>query len=91
MKSLRLPKLLLSLLFISSSFFAGAQERTVSGKVLDQQANTPLEGVSVKVKNSQVATTTNAAGEFRIKVPSAGSILVFSYIGFGAYEINSMK
>ena len=50
MNCLRLPKLLLLLFILCSSLFAFAQEKTVTGKVIDQQTNTPLEGVSVRSK-----------------------------------------
>lgn len=52
MNCLRTPKLLLLLLALCSTFFVQAQERTVTGKVTDQQTGKPLEGVSVKIKNT---------------------------------------
>jgi TonB-dependent starch-binding outer membrane protein SusC len=89
MNCLRLPKLLLLLLILCSSSIAFAQERTVTGKVIDQQANLPLEGVSVRIKNSQTATTTNSTGDFSIRVPSSETVLIFSYVGFGVYEVKA--
>jgi TonB-linked SusC/RagA family outer membrane protein len=86
MNCLRLPKLLLLFLLLCSSFFGMAQERTVTGKVIDQQNGKPLEGVSIRVKNTQTATITDENGDFSIKVPSTESILTFSYVGFGVYE-----
>ena len=86
MKSLRLPKLLFLLSFLCCSFLAIAQEKTITGKVLDEQTKLPMEGVSVKVKNSQTATTTNAEGNYSIKVPSSESVLNFSYVGYSFYE-----
>lgn len=50
MKSLRLPKLLLLLLLLISSVLTYAQEKEISGKIVDRDNNTPLEGVSVRVK-----------------------------------------
>ncbi|MBL7742188.1 MAG: SusC/RagA family TonB-linked outer membrane protein [Chitinophagaceae bacterium] len=89
MNCLRLPKLLLLSLTVCFSFFAMAQERTISGKVTDQETKAPLEGVTVRVKNTQTATTTNAAGDFTIKVPSSESVITFSYVGYGIYEIKA--
>ena len=89
MKSLRLPKLLLLLLLSCCSIFSEAQERVVSGRILDPETNTPLEGVSVKVKNSQVATMTNASGEYSIRIPTPQSVLTFSYVGYSPQELRA--
>lgn len=86
MKSMRLPKPLLFLFLMCMSVFALAQEKVISGKVIDDQTKLPLEGVSVKVKNSTIATTTNSTGDYSIKVPSAESVLNFSYVGYSFYE-----
>ncbi len=87
MKSLRLSKLLFFFSFLCCSFFAIAQgPKTVTGTVLDEQTKLPLEGVSVRVKNTQTAATTNAEGKYSIVVPSSESILNFSYVGYSFYE-----
>jgi len=54
---------------------------TVSGRVCDDQ-NLPLAGVTVKVKGSNVATSTNARGNYSITLPANAKSLSFSYIGF---------
>jgi len=79
-------KLSLVMFFLSCFFFADAQVKTITGKVTDKETNTPLQGVSVKVKNSNTATTTDANGDFTIKVPSSESVLTFSYVGYGIFE-----
>ena len=89
MKSLRLPKLLSLLLLLFCAVFANAQGKTVSGKVIDVQSNTPMEGVTVRVKNSTTSTTTNANGEYTIKVPSSESMISFSYVGYMFYEVKA--
>ena len=71
---------------MTTTIVASAQERTVSGKVRDQQSNAPMHGVSVKVKGASTGTSTNESGDFTIKVPSDSSILVFTYVGYLAYE-----
>jgi hypothetical protein len=87
MNCLRLPKLLLLLFILCSSAVAVAQGKTVTGKVTDQESKTPLEGVTIRVKNGQTSTTSNSTGDFTITVPSSESTLVFTYVGFGAYEV----
>lgn len=92
MSCLRLPKLLLLLLALCSSIFVVAQERAgvairvFSGRVIDQETKTPLEGVTVNVKNTQTVTTTDDKGNFTIQSPSADAVLTFSYVGFSNYE-----
>lgn len=60
---------------------------TVNGTVTDSNGQ-PLPGVTVKIKGTQTAVMTNAGGNFKITVPDANTILVFSYIGYAAQEIN---
>jgi TonB-linked SusC/RagA family outer membrane protein len=66
-----------------------AQEKTITGKVLDEQTKLPLEGVSVRVKNSQIATVTNVNGEYSIKAPTSESVINFSYVGYSFYEVKA--
>lgn len=59
----------------------------VSGKVSDTDGG-PLPGVSVVLKGSQIGTTTNADGSYRLTVPDSRGVLVFSFIGFTSKEVN---
>ncbi|TDQ11583.1 TonB-linked SusC/RagA family outer membrane protein [Pedobacter metabolipauper] len=60
--------------------------RTVTGTVTDDMG-VPMSGVSVKVKNSQTATSTDVGGKFSIAVPDGTAILQFIYVGFQLQEI----
>lgn len=60
---------------------------TISGKVTDEKG-LGLEAVTVAVKGQSAATSTNAAGEFSINIPTSGSVLIFSRIGFMTQELN---
>jgi TonB-dependent starch-binding outer membrane protein SusC len=86
MKYLRQPKLLLLTVFSFLTVALFAQEVTITGTVTNKENGQPLEGVSVRVKNSTTGTTTNNLGKFTIKAPSSESILTFSYVGFGVFE-----
>lgn len=66
-----------------------AQERVVTGKVNDQQTGKPLSGVSVKVKNTTTVAVSDEQGNFKVKVPSSESVLSFTYVGYGVYEIKA--
>ena len=67
--------------------FAQAQNRSVSGTVSDASGS-PLPGVSVTVKGTTQGAITDGAGKFTLQAKN-NSILVFSYIGYKAQEINS--
>lgn len=58
----------------------------LSGKVTDTK-NGPLPGVSVKIKGSKGGTTTDQDGNFKITLPDADVILVFTYVGYEPQEI----
>jgi len=57
----------------------------VNGKVTDAKGS-PIPGVSVKIKDTNIATVTNANGEYRIRVPNNAAKLIFSYTGFSTQE-----
>lgn len=59
---------------------------TVSGTVTGSNGET-LPGVSVLVKGSSVGTNTDANGKYRIRVSDAGTVLVFTYIGYTRREV----
>jgi TonB-dependent starch-binding outer membrane protein SusC len=59
---------------------AWAQQKTITGKVLDNNSR-PLPGVTVSVKNKNTATTTNESGDFSISA-ALNDVLVFTYVGF---------
>lgn len=63
------------------------QERTVTGKVLSTDDNSPLPGVNVTVKGTSRGTTTDANGTYRISIPNENAILVFSSVGFISQEV----
>ena len=76
---------LLILTFVLMSFHAGAQNKvTVSGVVSDEKG-TPMVGVTVLVKNTNIGRITGIKGEYRLEIP-ANSVLVFSYMGYTTEE-----
>lgn len=60
---------------------------TITGKILEENKGTPLEGVSVVIKGSQRGTVTANGGKFRLEVDDPHTILVFSVIGFQPREM----
>ncbi|PQV45717.1 TonB-linked SusC/RagA family outer membrane protein [Jejuia pallidilutea] len=62
-----------------------AQEKTVSGKVIDQNG-LPLPGTTVLVKGSSNGTSTDFDGNYSIKA-NTGATLVFSFLGYTSKEV----
>lgn len=62
-------------------------QQTVSGTVIDAETQEVLIGVNINVQGTTRGTSTNAEGEFSIRIDSAGTVLVFSYIGYKKSEI----
>src|SRR5690606_31174399 len=67
------------------------QSRIAAGRVTDT-AGTPLNGVSVTVKNTTNRTTTNQQGFFEIIIPEdAPRVLVFTFIGMQPQEVKEIS
>ena len=70
------------LLLLAGNFSTlSAQNRTISGKVLDGLQE-PLIGVSIRVEGSIIGGTTDADGMFRLRVPQGEATLIVSYVGY---------
>ncbi|MBC7616235.1 MAG: TonB-dependent receptor [Pedobacter sp.] len=67
---------------------AKAQTRQISGKVTEKGTGVVLPGVSVIIKGTKVAVSTDDKGAYKLPVPSKGTItLVFKSVGFSDLEI----
>ncbi len=74
------------LLVITCTIGVMAQERVISGTVVDGEDNSPLPGVSILVKGTSNGTVTGIDGMYSISV-SDGAVLVFSFVGYESQEI----
>ncbi|MFN3784098.1 MAG: SusC/RagA family TonB-linked outer membrane protein [Spirosomataceae bacterium] len=81
-----MKKNLLVCYFLFFSWVALAQQRTVTG-VVSHPTEGALPGVSILVKGTTTGTITNIDGTFALKIPSDGSTLVVSAIGFESKEV----
>jgi TonB-linked SusC/RagA family outer membrane protein len=83
-----MKKLLYFLVFTLLSFTANAQLSKVSGTVTNTE-NTPIQGVSVRLKGGKASTLTNADGKFTISLTEKLSTksLVFMSIGYASKEV----
>src|ERR1700744_1243213 len=63
-----------------------AQNRTITGTVIDKASGQPIPGVSVKLANSSIGVQTSIDGKYRLSVPADGT-LVFSAIGYSRQSV----
>jgi TonB-linked SusC/RagA family outer membrane protein len=78
----RLLPLLMGLLLVASQ--AAAQQRTITGKVTNEQGEA-MPGVQIVIKGTSSGTLTGGTGDYTIRA-TAGQVLQFSYIGTGTVE-----
>lgn len=71
-------------MLVLASFSALAQ-RTVTGKIVDNQG-VSMPGVNVIVKGTSAGTTSDSEGAYSIAVPNDEAILVYSFIGYASQE-----
>jgi TonB-dependent starch-binding outer membrane protein SusC len=57
-------------------------EITVTGTVKDTKTHAPLPGVNIRIQGTKEGTITDLDGNFTLTVPSASSVLSFSFIGY---------
>ncbi len=84
---LHFKPLLGALLLLVLSLGASAQNREVTGKVIDKDGK-PASGISVTAKGTRTGTQTGADGSFRLSIPASVSTLVFSGVGFEKEEVS---
>ena len=68
------------LTIISTSLFA--QQRQITGKVVDKKDGQPVPGVTVGIRGKTNNVSTNDRGEFALIADPATDALVFSFIGY---------
>jgi TonB-linked SusC/RagA family outer membrane protein len=78
--------LLLCFAFVFVSASLRAQDRVVSGKVTSSDDGTSLPGVNVVLKGTNNGVVTDADGNYKLSIPTAGGTLVFSFIGMKTLE-----
>lgn len=82
-KLLKNKVLLVMFISILGLGFVQAQERTITGKVTDNQSGETLIGVNVTHANDpSKGTVTDIDGNYHITVPEGVTTLSFSYVGY---------
>lgn len=68
------------------SLSVSAQQRTITGTLVDESTGDPLIGASVVIKGTNQGTVTDLDGFYSLDAAD-GDILVFSYTGYGSREV----
>ena len=61
--------------------------KKIYGVVKSEEENEVLFGATVRLKKSDIGTTTDENGNFSLEIPEGNQTLVFSYVGFEEKEI----
>ncbi len=64
-----------------------AQDRQITGTVIDGGEKSPLPGVNIVIKGGSAGTTTDVDGKFRLNVSANSTTLIFSFVGFLTQEV----
>ena len=78
---------LLVFLFVLLALSAYSQGNLVTGKVTDE-TGVAMPGVSVQLKGTNMGATTDIDGSFSLQNVPNNAVLVLSFIGYKAQEIN---
>lgn len=73
------------------AIFSQAQTKTVTGKVTDSKDGSPMIGVSVVAKGTNIGTQTGSDGSYTLRVPPSTTKLVISSVGYGNVEVDIAK
>lgn len=85
MKNLTTTSIALAMSFFMCFGLIHAQEKTITGTVVDQ-TGLPLPGTNIIIKGTNVGAQTDFDGAFSLEA-SNGDVLSFSYIGFNTQEV----
>ncbi len=83
MKQIKLWFVLCLMCFFSVNLI---QAQKVTGTIMSTKDNSPLPGVSILVKGTNMGTNTDASGKFSLNA-SPNSVLVVSYVGHKTQEL----
>ena len=73
----------LCFVFLLSGVLAGfAQNKNISGTVVDGATNEPLIGASIIATGTQIGTTSGVDGQFQLSVPTTVKSIEVSFIGY---------
>lgn len=86
-KFYKMISMLIVLASVAATSLSAQTTSEVKGMVTDSTTGEPLAGVTVMISGSTQGTATDGKGVFTLRVPSAESVLEFSYLGYLSQKI----
>jgi TonB-linked SusC/RagA family outer membrane protein len=80
-------RFLLTTMILCFALAVQAQNATVTGSVTSSDDGTELIGVNVFAKGTTTGTITDMNGNYSLQVTGQDAVLVFSYVGYEAQEV----
>src|SRR5947207_2762576 len=77
-----------SAFLLCSMQFVFAQNKIVSGKVIDSKDGSVMSNASVNAKGTYIGTETDTNGNFTLTVPLSVKTLTIAYIGFLSQNVD---
>lgn len=81
-----MKRIILLTMLMAFCFAYSAQAELIKGQITSIDDGTPLSGVTIKVKGTQLGAISKTDGTWQLDVPDKNAILVFSSIGFETLE-----
>ncbi len=78
----------LLLLLIIFPHLLSAQTTLVNGKVIDENDQSTLPFINIRLKNTLKGTQTDVGGNFSIKTKSVKDTLIFSFLGYESKQLS---
>lgn len=75
-------------LLSATSLVAFSQQKVVHGRVLSSDQSLPIAGATVSLKEVGGVYVTDSSGQFRVEVPAAHAVLIFSHLGYQAQTVS---
>ncbi|NPD46880.1 MULTISPECIES: DUF5686 and carboxypeptidase-like regulatory domain-containing protein [unclassified Lentimicrobium] len=73
---------LLSILLIALSINTFAQNKVITGIIIDEESREPLAFVNIVTEDDKYGTSTDIDGLFQMKIPKKTKSLTLSYVGY---------
>ena len=64
------------------------EEMTVAGTVISSADNQPIVGANIYVEGTNVGTTTDAGGNYKLTVPASAKTVTVSFLGYDTKKIS---
>ena len=76
----------LTWLLVLSCSMLYAQDRTVTGRVTEQDTGEPIPGANIVLQGTTTGTVTDIDGQYSLSIPAQGGVLIVSFVGYVTHE-----